>query len=377
MSSTATQPALALLQGFSAKSAAGKAVYDAIAAFIVDIGALQTSVSAQAADGTFTCLSGDAVGDWVYVSAASTVAKADADDAAKIPAVGVITSKPTTTSCVVRFCGEFTTTGLTAGALYYLSATAGAITATPPSGKAAAPVGVAKSTTVLVIFPTSLLSYVLQSTAANLGANVVGYQDGGSKTAADDVDEALDEIYVDLTSALGGIPLPASSWYLLTGAPLAVFADATTTVPGSDFDSSKCFCIRWNNDSAPAAIAREFQIPSDMDITVNPVIHYRVAKVGATNNAGNTTTMATGLFNQVDAALINADADFGGASSALTANATSLTIQNLTRTITAADLAAYPASVTITVKPTAGTLDTDDLLFLGAYVVYTRKLRTS
>lgn len=187
----------------------------------------------------------------------------------------------------------------------------------------------------------------------------------------------INALDVDGTSTLGVISLPALSFYLLTGAPLAVFSAGTSTVPGSALDASKAGCVRWNNDAAPDAIMRSFDIPPDMDITANAVFHGRIAKTGATNNAGNTTTLAVGLFNQVTGALYDADTSFGGTTSALLPAATAKTIQNVTLTLTAADLAAYPASVTITIKPTAGTLDTDDLLFIGGRIVYTRKLRTS
>ncbi len=188
---------------------------------------------------------------------------------------------------------------------------------------------------------------------------------------------ALAELYTNAASTQGMIPLPPQSFYLLTGAPLAVFADGTTTVPGSSFDGSKSFGVRWNNDAAPAAITASFQIPPDMDITANATFHGRIAKTGATNNAGNTTTLAVGLFSQADATLYDADTDFGGTSSALLPAATAKTIQNVTLTLALADLAAYPASATITIKPTAGTLNTDDLVFVGACVVYKKKLLTS
>ncbi len=188
---------------------------------------------------------------------------------------------------------------------------------------------------------------------------------------------SLAALYTDAQSTLAEIPLPASSFYLLTGAPLAVFANGTTTVPGSSFDGSKSFDVRWNNDAAPAAITRSFRIPADMDITAPATFHGRVAKTGATNNAGNTTTLAVGLFNHVDGALYDADTDFGGTTTALLPAATAKTIQNLTLTIAAADLAASPASVTITIKPTAATLDTDDLILLDAYIVYRRKILAS
>ena len=83
------------------------------------------------------------------------------------------------------------------------------------------------------------------------------------------------------------------------------------------------------------------------------------------------------MFNQVDAALYDADSDYGGASSAILPAATAKTIQNVTRTLALANLAAFPASATITIKPTAGTLDTDDLIFIGAYILYKKKILTS
>lgn len=190
----------------------------------------------------------------------------------------------------------------------------------------------------------------------------------------------LAEIGQSLESALGVIPLaPPSTWSnLATGAPLVVFADGTTTVPGSYSDGAKIGgAVRWNNDAAPAAVITKFDVPPDMDITENAVVHFRVAKTGATNNAGNTTTITAIAANQVDGALFDADTNFGGVSSALLPAATAKTIQNLTLTLALADLAAYPASVTLSAKPTAGTLDTDDLVFLDAYVVYKKKLLTS
>jgi hypothetical protein len=197
--------------------------------------------------------------------------------------------------------------------------------------------------------------------------------DAGNFTAQTTVEGALQELYQDAKSTQGVIPLPASTFYLLTGAPLAVFADGTTTVPGSTMEGGKAFGVRWNNDAAPAAITRGFQIPPDMDITANATFHGRIAKTGATNNAGNTTTLVVGVFNQVDSALYDADTDFGGTSSAILPAATAKTIQNVTLTLALADLAAFPASATITIKPTAGTLNTDDLVLLDAYIQYKKK----
>ena len=116
-------------------------------------------------------------------------------------------------------------------------------------------------------------------------------------------------------------------------------------------------------------------IPPDMDITSNAIMHIRASKVGAT--VGDAVTFLVAAFNQVDAALHDADANFGGTSSAMTGDAATKTVQNETLTLALANLAAYPASVTITIKPTDGTLGTDDLCLLSVYVLYKRKLLTS
>jgi len=56
------------------------------------------------------CLSSDVVGDMVYITgpkvgARIQVAKVDVDDAAKMPAYGIITAKTTATECTVQLDG--------------------------------------------------------------------------------------------------------------------------------------------------------------------------------------------------------------------------------------------------------------------------------
>lgn len=103
-------------------------------------------------------------GDLVYVSSASggtmTFALALAADASKMPAFGIVEYKQTSTSCVVRpitMIGEYTTTGLTAGSTYVVG-TDGRLaksggTYYPANGAAIQPVGIAISTTALLILP--------------------------------------------------------------------------------------------------------------------------------------------------------------------------------------------------------------------------------
>lgn len=103
--------------------------------------------------GTFDCASSISVGQLVQVDSVSNLAVLASNSGAAIgPAVGVVMSKPTTVTCVVRFTGECDVfAGLTAGAVYYLGLN-GVVTATPLEGPSTIHqrVGVAKNTTTLV-----------------------------------------------------------------------------------------------------------------------------------------------------------------------------------------------------------------------------------
>lgn len=150
-----------------------------------------------------TCLAGDAVNDVVYFSAANTVAKADADNASKIPAIGVIFSKQSSTSCTVRVQGVVAAAGtFTAGATQYLSTTAGALTETPPASPNATPVGIAVNTTDLLVLPLGPLSYVLRSTSNKLGASTVGIEDSATQITATNVEDALAELAAKFAAGL-------------------------------------------------------------------------------------------------------------------------------------------------------------------------------
>ena len=392
-------------------------VSDLTSAVITDINALQASVTAVTSDGTYTCLSGDSVGDWVYISAASTVASADADGSSTFPTVGVITSKPTTTSAVVRHMGEWTTSGLTAGAIYYLSTTAKQITATPPSAPYAMPVGIAKSTAVLLIIP-NLLSAVLRSTANKLWASTIGIEDsagkitgtnvesalaeialfesdlgstsngkGASKVAIEDsgaftstanVEAALAEIYQDLKTTKLLVPVRLANGILAAGTPLAAFADNASSNPGVTLANSKAVGVRWNDAATQTAVwAPPIEIPYEADVSANATLRIICSKTGATS--ADATTFTVTAFAQTVGALHDADSDFGGTSSAITGTSTAKTIQASTLTLALADLAAAaaPACISMSIKPTDGTLGTDDIIVHAAFIEFKRKLRTS
>jgi hypothetical protein len=177
---------------------------------------------------------------------------------------------------------------------------------------------------------------------------------------------------------VGRIAIPATQCVLgATGAPLAVFADnAGASAPGIQLNSSKAFVARWNNFATQATIGFTVDLPSDIDVTQNLNVAFEVFKVGAT--VGDVTTMTFSAFIVKAGMLINADADCGGATSAVTPAATSLTVQTISRDIAAADVAASlgavgPGSLTIAFKPTDGTLGTDDFCCSKCVLTYTRK----
>jgi hypothetical protein len=102
----------------------------------------------------YVCPVGVAVGEAVFLDSADAVDQAASTVVSDRPCIGIVRSKPTPTSCVVQYSGELSVFGgLTPAATYYLSSTAGTITATPPSasGEIVQEVGWARNATTLVI----------------------------------------------------------------------------------------------------------------------------------------------------------------------------------------------------------------------------------
>jgi hypothetical protein len=173
------------------------------------------------------------------------------------------------------------------------------------------------------------------------------------------------------TTGMASIPIPLNSWTLANGTPLAVFADGVSTVPGTSYNDSKAFGIRWNNDAAPGGIATGIPIPDDMDRTHDAVLVVVAAKVGATSADLPTMTIEA-FFHEVGAAY-DADTDAGGSTNAMTDLATKVS-QLLALIIDAADIPASSSlGLTLTLTPEAGKLATDDLVILSTRLLYTRK----
>lgn len=124
---------------------------------------------------------GLAAGDVVRMDG-TTYVKAQADSAVNAEVIGVVESSADANTFVLVLEGEVTLSGLTAGALYYLSAgTAGAYTATEPSttGNISKPVFVALTTTTAKIVSMRGLEVGVSDTVA--GSNTqVQFNNSGS-----------------------------------------------------------------------------------------------------------------------------------------------------------------------------------------------------
>ena len=204
-------------------------------------------------------------------------------------------------------------------------------------------------------------------------ASAISVADAGTFTTETEVEAALQEIYQSMLTAKGIIDIPMPT-ITDAGVALAAFADAADPLPGFCV-TAKGLGIRWNNHATPTAVGTKISIPPDADVTANMTLHILAAKIGAT--AGDATKFTVVAYNNVVAALYDADADFGGDTDAMTGDAATKTVQHVTLTLALANLAAYPAALELTIQPKDGTLGTDDVIMLASWIEYQKKLLTS
>lgn len=111
--------------------------------------------NSEAVENPYTAGENLVAGDVLYISAADTASKADASDDAKIGVIGFASAAASAAADVLVKTDGIVPglVGLTAGARYYLSTTAGGISATAPTGAGnnVVQVGFAKSATQLQI----------------------------------------------------------------------------------------------------------------------------------------------------------------------------------------------------------------------------------
>jgi len=215
-------------------------------------------------------------------------------------------------------------------------------------------------------------THIADASAAH-AASAISVADSDGHTDETTVEAALAEIYQSLLTAKGiiDIPMPVMTD---AGVALAAFSDGDSATPGYCV-TAKGLGIRWNNHATPTPVGTKVIVPPDADVTANMTLHILAAKTGAT--AEDATKFTVAAYNNVVDALYDADANFGGDSSAMTGDATAKTVQHETLTLALANLAAYPAAMELTIQPKDGTLGTDDVILLGAWIEYQKKLLTA
>ena len=202
--------------------------------------------------------------------------------------------------------------------------------------------------------------------------------DAGGFTAATTHEAQLQEIYQDLKTSKLIVPVRLFGGILAAGTPMAAFADNASSNPGVTLANSKALGLRWNNNATQTAVwAEPIEIPYEADVSADATLRILCSKVGAT--VGDATTFTITAFAGTVGQLHDADADFGGTSSAITGDAATKTIQQSTLTLAAANLAALaaPAFLSLSIKPSDGTLGTDDVIVHAVFIEFKRKLRTS
>lgn len=211
---------------------------------------------------------------------------------------------------------------------------------------------------------------------ANGTAAQATIEDAGGFTSQTTAEGALQELYQNVKSVQCQLNVPSlAAGILAAGTPLAAFADNSSSNPGITLADSKAVAVRWNNNASQTAVWYSVPMPQDLDDTAVVVMHILASKSGAT--LGDATTFTVTAFYQTVGALHDADADLGGTSSALTGDATAKTVAELTLTLAAADVPASPSNLSFSIKPTNGTLGTDDALVEAIWFEFKGKLLTS
>lgn len=203
--------------------------------------------------------------------------------------------------------------------------------------------------------------------------NATSIVDAGSLITATTIELALQEAFQHIQTAQAFLNIPIFGTTDIDGDPLVKFANADAETPGYT-TGGEITGMRWNNKATHSPFHTMVPVPPDLDASKDVIVHVLAAKTG--NDGADVTTFDITVFNNLATALYDADADFGGTTSAMTAAATAKTLQEVTLTLAAANVAASPCVLSITVQPTDGTLDTDDVIVCGVWLEYTRKTLT-
>ncbi len=234
--------------------------------------------------------------------------------------------------------------------------------------QSAAAVTVATMTTGQIAFfvPATSTTWV----AHGPGAGNVSITDSNSRTTATTVEAWLDELADNQRT----IEVPLMDAILAAGTPMAAWADNASPNPGITLANSKAVGLRWNNNATQNAPVW-FAVPMpyegfDTSGGFAPTINVLASKVGAT--VGDATTFTVTAFGQTVGATHDNDSDLvaTAATSAMTGNAASKTVQQVSTTLSDLSGGTLPKSISLSITPTSGTLTVDDVIIHRIWMTY-------
>lgn len=199
-------------------------------------------------------------------------------------------------------------------------------------------------------------------------------------TAQTDIDTLQTDVaalQVDAATANASFDVPLTAFVDPDGDPLVKYAADNVGTPGWSLVNSEALCLRWNNypGNPGVTVRAQTALPADLDDAAPIVMHFLTSKTGAT--AGDTGVLAVAAFILSAGDLNNADSDCGGDASGMVATATTGTTTDQTLTIAAADVPAGARTMSFSLTPKSGKLETDDILLHSVQIRYTRKIQTS
>lgn len=227
--------------------------------------------------------------------------------------------------------------------------------------------GIANAVVLTGATTTIRVLHIPSPGAGTLGSGTVGATNlaTDSVTTVKILDDNVTAGKLTNTLATGFIPLPLAAARLIAANDIAaknaadggvVSLDTDPTLKRVNAATDKKIRLSWAASSV-IPVTWDITYPPDLDDTADVIVHFLAAMAGAVD----TPTVAVAYFEGLG------DANAGGASGAVTGT----TIADYTRTITAANIGAYPNGASIEFVPAAHT--TDALHVYAAWVEYARK----
>jgi len=144
--------------------------------------------------------------------------------------------------------------------------------------------------------------------------------------------------------------------------------DSTPTLSRVNGATDRALRLTWVANDVAEVACPPIPWPPDLDPAENVVVHLLLARSGTTNGI-----QIDVLAYENGAGAYGADTEMGGKITALS-SAANLVVES-TVTLSASDIAGSPGVLNLSLLPDAH--DTDSIYLYGAWIEYTRALRTS